>query len=185
MKNLYLLKIDLGLQAYKSGMICLVTAFLVAIICIPPLLNFIKKYSLYDIPGIRKIHTHPIPTMGGIAIIAGMIASLLFWFPFSNDIFQVCFFLSLAILFALGIMDDLKDLPARYKFITQSGIAFLIALSGVRINSFNGLLGIYELPIITQYTITVIAIVGITNAFNHIDGIDGLAGGLGFMSLVV
>ena len=81
-------------------------------------------------------------------------------------------------------MDDLKDLSAKYKFVIQLALAVLIALSGIRITSFDGLFGIYGLPLTAQYTFTVLAIVGITNAFNLIDGIDGLAGGLGFMSLI-
>jgi UDP-N-acetylmuramyl pentapeptide phosphotransferase/UDP-N-acetylglucosamine-1-phosphate transferase len=88
------------------------------------------------------------------------------------------------LLLGVGIMDDLKDLAARYKLIIEAGLASLLAVSGIRITSFGGLFGIYELHIIAQYTFTVITIVGITNAFNLIDGIDGLAGGLGFMSLV-
>jgi UDP-N-acetylmuramyl pentapeptide phosphotransferase/UDP-N-acetylglucosamine-1-phosphate transferase len=67
----------------------------------------------------------------------------------------------------------------------QVAVASLIAFSGVRIESFNGIFGIYELPLTAQYSFTVIAITGITNAFNLIDGIDGLAGGLGFMSLMI
>jgi UDP-N-acetylmuramyl pentapeptide phosphotransferase/UDP-N-acetylglucosamine-1-phosphate transferase len=81
-------------------------------------------------------------------------------------------------------MDDLKDLSARYKFLIQISLATLIALSGIRITSFDGLFGIYDLPLMAQYTFTILAIAGITNAFNLIDGIDGLAGGLGFMSLI-
>jgi UDP-N-acetylmuramyl pentapeptide phosphotransferase/UDP-N-acetylglucosamine-1-phosphate transferase len=88
------------------------------------------------------------------------------------------------LLFGVGIMDDLKDLAARYKLVIEAGVATLLAVSGIRITSFGGLFGINELHIIAQYIITVVAIVGITNAFNLIDGIDGLAGGLGFMSLV-
>ena len=80
-------------------------------------------------------------------------------------------------------MDDVRDLSAKYKFLIQFGLALLMALGGVRIESFHGLFGIYELPLTAQYTFTIVAIVGITNAFNLIDGIDGLAGGLGFMSL--
>ena len=91
----------------------------------------------------------------------------------------------IAVLFAIGMMDDLKNLSARYKFSIQVAVALLIAFSGVRITSFNGLLGIHELPLTAQYTFTILAITGITNAFNLIDGIDGLAGGLGFMSLVI
>jgi UDP-N-acetylmuramyl pentapeptide phosphotransferase/UDP-N-acetylglucosamine-1-phosphate transferase len=81
-------------------------------------------------------------------------------------------------------MDDLNDLRARNKFVIQLALALLIAFSGVRITSLNGILGIEE-PITAQYTLTVVAIAGITNSFNLIDGIDGLAGGLGFMSLVI
>ena len=129
MKSLiYLLEIDINIQEYKFALISMVTAFIVTIICIPPLLGIIKKFSLFDAPNGRKIHTTPVPTMGGIAIIAGMIAALFLWFPFTKDTFQICFFLSLLVLFALGIMDDLKDLPARYKLLTQAGIATLITL---------------------------------------------------------
>jgi UDP-GlcNAc:undecaprenyl-phosphate GlcNAc-1-phosphate transferase len=113
-----------------------------------------------------------------------MMIALFLWFPFSNQVAQICFFFSIAVLFGLGIMDDLKDLSAKYKFVIQVALALLIALSGIRIHSFNGLFGIDELPVGAQYTLTVLAIVGITNAYNLIDGIDGLAGGLGFMSLV-
>jgi UDP-N-acetylmuramyl pentapeptide phosphotransferase/UDP-N-acetylglucosamine-1-phosphate transferase len=63
-------------------------------------------------------------------------------------------------------------------------LAALIALSGIRIQSFGGFLGIEELPETAQYTFTILTIVAITNAFNLIDGIDGLAGGIGFMSLI-
>ena len=182
--HLYFLQLDLYFRDYRFALLCFITAFVITLITIPPIISLIKKYRLYDIPNARKEHSTPIPTMGGIAIIAGMIISLLLWFPFNNQAAQVCFFFSIAVLFGLGIMDDLKDLSAKYKFIIQLGLASLIALSGIRITSFEGLLGINELPLMAQYTFTILAIVGITNAFNLIDGIDGLAGGLGFMSLV-
>jgi len=110
--------------------------------------------------------------------------SLLFWFNFTNHPSIITLFLSLFLLFGVGVMDDLKDLAARYKLVIEAGLATLLAVSGIRITSFGGLFGITELHIIAQYLITVITIVGITNAFNLIDGIDGLAGGLGFMTLV-
>lgn len=157
---------------------------MITLIAIPPIISLIKKYRLYDVPNARKEHALPIPTMGGVAIVGGMMTALIVWFPFSNQLAQVSFFFSVVVLFGLGIMDDLKDLSAKYKFVIQLGLAALIALSGIRITSFEGLFGINELPLTAQYTFTLLAIVGITNAFNLIDGIDGLAGGLGFMSLV-
>jgi UDP-N-acetylmuramyl pentapeptide phosphotransferase/UDP-N-acetylglucosamine-1-phosphate transferase len=181
---IHLLQIQLHFLDYKLALLCLVTAFVVTLLAIPPIINLIKKYKLYDMPSSRKEHVLPIPTMGGIAIVGGMITSLLLWFPFSTELGQIAFFFSIAALFGLGIMDDLKDLSAKYKFIVQIGLASMIAISGIRITSFEGLFGITELPLSAQYSFTVLSIVGITNAFNLIDGIDGLAGGLSFMSLI-
>ncbi|MEO7922072.1 MAG: MraY family glycosyltransferase [Chitinophagaceae bacterium] len=182
--HLYLLQLDVQFRDYRFALLCFVTAFVITLVTIPPIISLVKKYRLFDVPNARKEHVAPIPTMGGIAIMAGMMTALFCWFPFNNAMAQICFFLSIAVLFGLGIMDDLKDLSAKYKFIIQLGLATLIALSGIRITSLEGLLGIHELSLSAQYTFTILAIVGITNAFNLIDGIDGLAGGLGFMSLV-
>jgi UDP-GlcNAc:undecaprenyl-phosphate/decaprenyl-phosphate GlcNAc-1-phosphate transferase len=179
-----LLQIDLSFSAYKFGILAFVTAFVAAMILMPPLIRIIYKFKLFDVPDLRKEHVTPIPTMGGIASGLGMAVACAFWFQFSKDIFIVSFFFSIAVLLLIGMMDDLKNLSARYKFAIQIAVALLIAFSGVRITSFNGLFGIEELSLPAQYTFTVLAITGITNAFNLIDGIDGLAGGLGFMSLV-
>ncbi len=181
---LHLLQIDLYFQEYKFAMLSFITAFVVTLITIPPIISLVRRFNLFDIPNARKEHASPIPTMGGIAVIAGMMMSLVLWFPFGQQMAQISFFFSIAVLFGLGILDDLKDLSARYKFVIQLGLAALIAISGIRITSFNGIFGIEELSISAQYTFTILAIVGITNAFNLIDGIDGLAGGLGFMSLI-
>ena len=185
--NMYetLLQIHLDFSEFKFGVLAFVTAFIVAMIVMPPLIRIIYRFRLFDVPDLRKEHSAPVPTMGGIASCAGMVMACVFWFRFTNEVFIISFFFSVAVLFAVGIMDDLKSLPARYKLVIQVAVASLIAFSGIRITSFNGLLGIYELPTSAQYSFTILAITGITNAFNLIDGIDGLAGGLGFMSLTI
>lgn len=179
------LQINLSFSAYKFGILSFVTAFVVAMIVMPPLIRVVYRLKMFDVPDGRKEHVTPVPTMGGIASIAGMAMGCALWFQFSRDIFIISFFFSMAVLLVIGMMDDLKNLPARYKFAIQIAVSLLIAFSGVRVSSFGGLFGINELPITAQYTFTVLAITGITNAFNLIDGIDGLAGGLGFMSLVI
>lgn len=178
------LQIDFNFTDYRTALLCFITAFVVAMVTIPPVIMLVNKFRLYDQPDYRKEHSIPTPTLGGIAIMAGMVFSLLVWFPFALSSEVVTCFFSIAILFGMGITDDLKDLSARYKFVIEIALASLIALSGIRITSFGGLFGLHELPISAQYTFTILAIVGITNAFNLIDGIDGLAGGLSFMSLV-
>jgi len=184
MKLHHLLQIELPFHLYNYALLSLISAFVITLLSIPPIIQLIHKFSLHDIPNERKSHSTPVPTMGGIAILAGMIISLLMWFPFNNHPAQICFFFSILVLFGLGILDDLRDLSARYKFMIQFGLAAMIAISGIRITSLEGLFGLYEIPAGAQYTLTILAITGITNAFNLIDGIDGLAGGLGFMSLI-
>jgi UDP-N-acetylmuramyl pentapeptide phosphotransferase/UDP-N-acetylglucosamine-1-phosphate transferase len=180
-----ILQIDLSFSTYKLGILAFVTAFVVAMVVMPALIRIVYRLKLFDVPDGRKEHATPIPTMGGIASIAGMAIGCVLWFQFSRDIFVVSFFFSMFILLAIGMMDDLKNLPARYKFAIQLSVALLIAFSGVRITSFNGLFGVHELSTSAQYTFTILALAGITNAFNLIDGIDGLAGGLGFMCLII
>jgi UDP-N-acetylmuramyl pentapeptide phosphotransferase/UDP-N-acetylglucosamine-1-phosphate transferase len=178
-------QIDLNFSAFKFSLLAFITAFIVAMLVMPPLIKVVNRFHFFDVPDDRKEHSMPIPTMGGIASFAGLLVASLLWYRFTNDILTISFFFSICTLCAVGIMDDLRNLPARYKLVIQAAVASLIAFGGVRIESFNGLFGIEQLPVSAQYTITIIAITGITNAFNLIDGIDGLAGGLGFMSLII
>jgi UDP-GlcNAc:undecaprenyl-phosphate/decaprenyl-phosphate GlcNAc-1-phosphate transferase len=181
----YLLQVDVQLSVFRFGIMSFVTAFVIAMILMPPLIKLIHRFKLFDVPDLRKEHQSPVPTMGGIAACAGMATGCVLWYRFTGDAFTISFFFSAAVLMIVGIMDDLRNMPARYKLVIQLAVASLIVFSGVRITSFNGLLGIHELPISAQYSFTILAITGITNAFNLIDGIDGLAGGLGFMSLTI
>jgi len=180
-----LLQIQLEFPAYKTGVLSFITAFTVAMIVMPPLIRLIHRFQLFDHPDLRKEHALPVPTMGGIASCTGMVIGCLLWYHFTSGMETIAFFFSLAVLFFCGMMDDLRNMPARYKLAIQVAVASLVAFSGIRIPSFNGLFGIYELPLLLQYAITILAITGITNAFNLIDGIDGLAGGIGFMSLII
>ena len=185
-QNLFmLLKILLDFADFRLGTVSFVTAFVICMLLMPLLIKLINYFKLYDLPDLRKEHTQPVPTMGGVAICTGMAVACAIWFPFSRELFTISFFFSIAVLFVLGILDDLHNISAQNKLVIQLAVASLIAFTDVRIHSFNGLFGIYELPVIAQYTFTIITIAGITNAFNLIDGIDGLAGGIGFMSLLL
>lgn len=178
-----LLQIQFSL--FKTGISAFVTAFVTAMIVMPPLIHLIRRFQLLDVPDERKEHRSPVPTMGGIATFAGLALGCALWYGFTRTPFVLSFFFSVTVLFVVGIFDDLRNTPARYKLLLQLAVALLMTFSGARITGLQGLFGIYELPLSLQYCFTVIAITGITNAFNLIDGIDGLAGGLGFMSLIM
>src|SRR5438270_6622779 len=120
--NQPLLQIDLNFGDYKFGMLAFVTAFVAAMIVMPPLIKVINRFKLFDVPDTRKEHSTPIPTMGGIASVAGMITGCVLWFQFSRNIFDVAFFFSIAVLLVIGIMDDLKNMPARFKLAIEIGV---------------------------------------------------------------
>ena len=86
------------------------------------------------------------------------------------------------LLLFIGIKDDLIAISPKKKLVFQLIAAgAVILVTDVRIHSFNGLLGIWELPYIASVLFTFFVFILVTNAFNLIDGIDGLAG---FISLI-
>ena len=123
----HLLQINLEFGQFKIGILSFVTAFVVAMMFMPLLMKLIKKFRLYDHPDIRKEHSEPIPTMGGVAVGIGMAVACLLWFSFSRNLFTISFFFSMVILFGLGMLDDLHNISARNKLVIQLAVASLIA----------------------------------------------------------
>lgn len=160
-----------------------ITAFWVAYKAIPVVIRVVVRKNLMDEPdGNRKIHTHRIPTMGGIGIFAGFfIASTIMTSLMGYDIHPL-FVVSTVILLLVGIADDLIHISASKKLIAQIIVANLaIAGSTVLIQDFSGVFGINAVPAFVSYPITVFAFIIVINAYNLIDGVDGLAAGLGMV----
>jgi UDP-N-acetylmuramyl pentapeptide phosphotransferase/UDP-N-acetylglucosamine-1-phosphate transferase len=79
-------------------------------------------------------------------------------------------------MFFVGLLDDLKDLSPKAKFLGQLlALSILIIQSDYRILSFHGFLGIYELNMFFSVSISMFLILAFINAFNLIDGIDGMS----------
>src|SRR5215207_4685145 len=97
-----LLHIEIHFPPFKFGILAFVTAFVVAMILMPPLIKLINRFKLFDLPDLRKEHSTPIPTMGGIASSIGMMVACGLWFQFTRDNFIISFFFSVAVLFAIG-----------------------------------------------------------------------------------
>ncbi|MFA5190455.1 MAG: hypothetical protein WC740_07015 [Verrucomicrobiia bacterium] len=150
------------------------------------------RIGAVDIPNGRKVHEHPIPRLGGVAIFAAFnLTMLLLVSPFGvlHDPFMrvanhwwVGFLTASAIVIGVGILDDLRPLSVGLKFLVQVIAALVAVCHGYKIEQI-GLsgdllwnLGLWSIPV------TVLWIVGITNAFNLIDGLDGLASGVALIS---
>lgn len=158
-----------------------------ALLATPLAIWLARRIGAVDRPGIRSVHTDPIPRIGGIAIYLSsmcLIVSLFFLNNAAGDRLrqvrlQVITLLGAATgMFLIGLVDDLRTLPARFKFIAELLGAGALCLVGVRIRS----IGLGEGPGISlgwlAWPITLLWIVGITNAVNMSDGLDGLAAGI-------
>ncbi|WBA41457.1 MraY family glycosyltransferase [Hymenobacter canadensis] len=150
-------------------------AFLVALFAVPSIIYIAHLKNMLDTPNVRTVHESLTPRLGGVAVFAGFMSALTIFADLGNGIQQLL--AGCIVLFFVGLKDDLVSISVSKKFVGQllaTGIVMIMA--DVRLTSFQGILGIQELPVGISYAVTFLAIVGITNAINLIDGLDGLAG---------
>jgi UDP-GlcNAc:undecaprenyl-phosphate GlcNAc-1-phosphate transferase len=131
-----------------------------------------RKWGIMDIPAQRRVHTIPTPRTGGWAIfISFTISALMFTKP-SGSILGLL--IAASFIFVVEIADDMKELPAMTKLLSQIVAACIFISFGMSVTIFHKTWLGYTL----NYALTIIWLVGITNAVNFIDGMDGLAAGL-------
>lgn len=158
---------------------CLVFGLIVT----PFIIKISFKLNAVDMPGHRKVHKVPIPTLGGLAIFFSFLAGLLIIQPQSS--YHLAIVIGALLMIILGFMDDLYHLTAKAKFLFQVTIACLVVFWGdLQVSfinlPFGGQLEFGWLSII----VTIFWIVGITNAINLIDGLDGLSAGISAIVLL-
>lgn len=168
-------------------------------VIIPRILVISHKKRLYDVPDARKVHTMPVPRLGGLSFFPVILMSMFLVIGFRlyfwdmdvsglsfNMLYEYLFlFVGMMLLYLVGVCDDLVGVGYRYKFAVQIAAALLLVLSGNWFDSLGGLFGIYSVPAWMGMPFTVFIVVYITNAINLIDGIDGLASGLCCIALSV
>jgi len=163
-----------------------ITAFTLTYFAIPSIIKIAKVKHLYDEPDDRRVHTENTPSLGGIAIFAGLIFSVVLWTPFKEFSalqYIICAFL---IIFLIGAKDDIIPLDPSKKLIGQFMAALiLIFKSDIRLTSFYGMFGIYDIPYWLGVILTVFTFIVIMNSVNLIDGINGLAGSISLLSCLV
>lgn len=167
---------------------------LFGLMIIPLIVRFCRRKGLYDHPDMRKIHKTNIPRLGGISFFPTMMLAAFVVIMahgqntgIDNKIafsrWTLTFFISILIVYGIGIVDDILGLGAKTKFTGQAIAALLLPLSGLYVNYLYGFMGIGEIPFWLGLPLTVFVIVFACNAINLIDGIDGLSAGLSFIAL--
>lgn len=171
-----------------SVLLTTIVAFCLCLILTPVVRDLFLRWGIVDSPdGVRKLHAHAVPRVGGIPIAVSYLATYLLLIlsplksgalleqelPLVWDLMPVA-----ALAFATGLLDDLWGLKPAEKLGGQLVAAVLAYWAGVRIASIAG----YGIADWWSFPLTIIWLIGCTNAFNLIDGVDGVATGIGLFA---
>ncbi len=182
---------------FQLGVIIFCFALILSLICLGIIRRYAQSWGLVDIPNERKVHSNIMPKGGGIGIILAVIISYLVCWLYTNyypddfkqvkeasTIFQkfgkdsITILIGGIIIFATGLIDDLKNLSPRTKLILESLVAFWLIYNDIRITVFID-------NYLISCMITWFWIVLITNSFNLLDNMDGLSAGVAFISGII
>lgn len=176
--------------------IAFLLAFITAFVITPYTIRLAKKVGAVDIPNDRRVNKKPMPRLGGLAVIAGFLVSVIYLvisasiegkINLSEDGLNIKLLGILGGMLVLGIVcyiDDVKDIKPLVKLAGQVAAAIIVASSGVLIDNFTIPFkeNSFVLNEVFSFILTVGWIIGITNAINLIDGLDGLSSGITLIS---
>ena len=168
--------------------LALLVAFLISFASTPVVIAVANKIKALDIPkDERRVHKKPIPLIGGLAIFYGFVISVLCFAVIDKPTMGIL--IGALLMVTVGVIDDMKDLPAKVKLVFQILAALIVIASGLGIghiaNPFSKWFGPLYINLgWLSIPVTVIWIVGVTNAVNLIDGLDGLAVGIASIASV-
>ncbi len=164
------------MNEWIHGICAVIFALLLAFTTTPAVRALAYKLGAIDVPrDNRRMHTKPIPRIGGLAIYFAFVVSTLVFSKLSHGLAAI--YIGGTLIVIVGIIDDIKAINAWSKLAAQIVAAVIAVLCGVRMDFIN-LFGKYINFGYLAIPITVLWIVGLTNAINLIDGLDGLACGV-------
>lgn len=150
-----------------------IAIFLLALMITAVSLPWVRRLALslgfVDVPAARKLHSEPMPLMGGVAILAGALGGvLLFLDALPRTVAGVL--LATGVVALVGLVDDRRGLPAWVKLAGQFVGFVILAYFGIRVQ--------LPLPEPLNYALTFLWLAGISNAINFLDNMDGLSAGV-------
>ena len=174
-----------GLADWIKILLAFAVSLLVAHVMTPPVKRFAEKVGAIDVPkDNRRVHDHPIPRMGGLAIFIGFVLSLIFFVPMSTKVLGLL--VGSVIIAVMGGVDDIVSLNPWVKLAGQIVAALVAIRCGLVFDVISNPNIFAEETYIEigwlSIPLTMLWIVGCTNAVNLIDGLDGLAVGVSAIS---
>lgn len=162
--------------ALIRGIVAIICAALLAYATTPPVRVLAFKIGAVDVPlDGRRVHTKPIPRIGGLAIFLSFTLTTLIFCTPSPELYSI--WIGGAALVILGILDDIYRLNAWLKLAVQLAVAGFAVWNGCVIDHIN-LGGTYIMLGWASIPLSILWIAGLTNALNFIDGLDGLSCGV-------
>jgi UDP-GlcNAc:undecaprenyl-phosphate/decaprenyl-phosphate GlcNAc-1-phosphate transferase len=159
------------------GFLALGLALVVGLLTTPVAGRIAWRIGAIDRPRERGLHQFPTPRLGGLAILAAVVAAALVFLPQTRETHGIL--VGAGVIALVGAADDLLELSADFKLVGQLLAAIVPVASGVRVEHLTvPFLGPLTLSRPLSYVLTVVGIVALMNVINFIDGVDGLAAGV-------
>ncbi|MBN9623574.1 MAG: undecaprenyl/decaprenyl-phosphate alpha-N-acetylglucosaminyl 1-phosphate transferase [Actinobacteria bacterium] len=164
------------MAATTDAALAFIAAAAIAWLLVPYAERLAFRVGAIDYPKERSLHDKPMPRLSGLAILVAVEAAGWIWLP--GDSQSRWILIGAVAIAAVGVLDDIYDLPALPKLVGQIGAALIPVLAGVRVENLTlPFLGGFELHG-WGYPLTVLGIVAVVNVINFLDGVDGLAAGV-------
>lgn len=144
------------------------TAFVVVLLVVPSLGMLARRWRLFDPTGPLKIHTQPIPRIGGLALILALFIGTMI--SKVGHSVPATFCLALVWVGVAGLIDDVRGLHPATRLLMQAGAALLLCSGGWQVPLFH-------VPAL-NVAAACLFLVASMNAFNFLDGADGVAAGV-------
>ncbi len=151
------------------------SALLLAVGVVPVMRRLALQTGTVDKPAARKIHSSPVPLLGGAAIYLSFILVLIFFGArdYINEVVGI--FVGASLMSFMGVVDDRWGLGSYAKLAGQVLAAGILVYTGVKVQLFGGWM---------DTAVTILWVVGITNALNLLDNMDGLSGGVAMIAAI-
>lgn len=180
---------NMEIEVLLFSAFCLVMSAFLTWVMLPRVIKVSHEKRLLDISDDRKVHSTPVPRLGGMVFVPALLITLCALCalePTNFTMREFCALVSaMVLIYVVGVYDDMMGVRYVVKLSAQVMASLLLCLSGFAIDSFNGLFGVWAVPQYVGWLITVLVVVVVVNALNLIDGIDGLAAGLAVLALLV
>ena len=166
-----------------TATIVTLASMLTSALVFPYALRFAQKNGIVDQPNARKLQRVPVPVFGGVVVYSGILVGGVILQLFYQSSMVALILFAILIMMVIGVWDDIKGLsPVSRLLVEVLLVGGFIATTGIYIDNFHGLWGVYQLDPWWAIPFSIFAGVGTINAINMIDGVDGYSSGYAMLA---